>query len=123
VSVGERSIRSSLNQWINPSVANCKTLQVDLRISSLHVLLVNECTDCRDVVSTVAFSCDEQWKLSVLRELVEEVLKEDVEVSRYLSLVDDVSIGVLDERESSSSWLIDEQKICVGVPAVWICLQ
>jgi hypothetical protein len=113
VVVEERSIRARLNQRIGPSVSDGETLQVNLRAASL-VLLPDVVSNGRNVVAGIGLSSDVELSATELRELVKEVLEEDVHILGDLVLVGDVAVRVGNVGETSSAWLVNiKQVTCI----------
>ena len=98
----EVGVGCELIEWIHPAVANSDSLQVEVMMR----IPVHEVDDGRNVMTSIRFSCDEEFTTLELRISDKEVVHKNVEVESYIILVPLEFPVAIDSRETRSDWLI-----------------
>lgn len=88
-------------------------------VVELPILLVDYASNIWGICATITFRSKMEWQIRVLRELVQEQLKECIYIFPSCGAI--VHRGpVVGIGEAVVDWLIEEDDVGVGVPAVGV---
>jgi len=106
VLIGEGGVCGILSEWISETISDCDALKVELHVSCLSQEFVG---NCRDIVSSITLSGDEEIPTFILWVLLEEAFKHDSHVLSNFRLVSGImssTFGV-----SGTNRLVDIEQV------------